>query len=117
MKSVEMAPTVASSSCFFQKNPLFAKVMTGVSQANKSAEISRNHKLCRLVAPESEKTRQVRNYNTGSTEVQLNLSDLKNMEFHLLDFSNLRAEFRSIRTLFTRDENFMRLHRVAIPDP
>ena len=39
------------------------------------------------------------------------------MEFHLLDFINLRDEFRSIRTLFTQDENFMRMHRFAIPDP
>ena len=59
MKSAEMAPTVVSSSFFFQKNPLFAKVMTGMSQLNKSAEMSQTHKLCRLIEPVSEKKRQV----------------------------------------------------------
>ena len=44
---------------------------------------------------------------------QLNMSDLQNMELHLMDFVHLRDEFKKIRSLFTNDTEIMRLHSFA----
>ena len=43
------------------------------------------------------------------------MSDLKNFEQQLLDFANLREQYRHFRSQVTNDPDFMRLHLYAAP--